>query len=648
MADDNTRFLILGTAGHIDHGKTSLVRRLTGIDTDRLPEEKKRGITIDLGFANLDLPGVRFGIVDVPGHERFVHNMVAGATGVDLVMLVVAADDSVMPQTTEHLAILQLLGIQRGLVAVTKIDLVDRDHLDLVREELRDLLAGTFLAAAPIVSVSSATGEGLDALKEALARLAHAYVRPDRREVFRLPIDRVFSVQGHGTVVTGTVISGAARVGDSLVVMPAALPARVRRLQSHSNDLEQVQGGQRAAINIAGVKSDEIHRGDELAAEGYLQPAQRLLAQVEVLRTAPRPLENRQLLRLHLATREVTVRVIVKDAPIAPGEQGFIELRSRDWILADYGQRFILRQLSPVVTIGGGKVLDPVIAPTQRLRQLAVTAAKLAQADPLERLSAYLEEHDVEDLTPPALANRLGIDPAQREQLLERLTADRRLLRLGGAKGIVIHRVRRDKLGQLIVTRCERELRRRQPSRTLERPILVQSCRRFAPSAMLEAMIDDLFARGLLLRLNEKVGLPGRRASLTKNQQKWQSQLIDTCRQAGLTAPTLSEFAAANGQPLKEIETLARVAAEDDLLVRVSDALYLSPAVLDEARQKTVARLRNQGPATVADLRDLWGVTRKVAVPLCEFFDAGGITVRQGDTRLAGPKADEPIRGAAL
>lgn len=637
------RHLILGTAGHIDHGKTSLVKRLTGIDTDRLPEEKQRGITIDLGFANLELPGVTFGIVDVPGHERFVHNMVAGATGVDLAMLIVAADDSVMPQTVEHLSILQLLGIRSGLVALTKIDLVEPDHAELVLAELAELLLGTFLEGAPIVPVSSTTGQGLEELKAELVRLADSYERPLRRPVFRMPLDRVFSVQGHGTVVTGTVLSGTAQVGNSLVVMPQCRHVRVRKIQCHGSDQVEVHAGQRAAINLAGVKNDELSRGDEVSAEGYLEPARRLLARVSVLHSAVRPLADRQLVRLHMATREVTGRAVLKGKSIEPGGSGYVEFRARDAILADYGQRFILRQLSPVITIGGGVILDPGIAGHQRLRELNSLGDRLAQTDPAERFAAYLEEADVGTLTPNALAWRLGINPTEHEALLERLLRERALVRLGGSSGVLISRTRRDRLGEQILSRCQRELKRRQPSRALDRNTLLGSCRRLAEPVVIEAMINDLLAQGRLVHVGDRIGPAGQRVQLTRNQQKWQADLIDACRKSGLAPPSIAEFSKTTGQTVKEMEALAQAAAEDELLTRVGEGLYFDPQCLEKARLQTIERLKQRSPATVAELRDLWGVSRKFAVPLCEFFDARHVTNRNGDTRTLGASAHQSL-----
>ena len=378
---DRKQYVIVGTAGHIDHGKTSLVRQLTGIDTDRLPEERARGISIDLGFAHFDAEDIHFGLVDVPGHERFVKNMVAGATGVDLALLVVAADDGVMPQTREHLEIMDLLGIAAGVVAITKIDLVAADFVELVEAEVREHLRGTFLEHAPVVPVSSVSGAGIDELKKVLVEVARGRELSTRGEFFRMPIDRVFSVAGHGTVVTGSVIGGEARAGDTLELLPAQIPVRVRSVQSHSQAVTESGSRRRTAVNLAGIKADQLHRGQELAAPGSLQPARRLLVKVRCLASSPVALRDRMRLGLHLGTGETAARLVLKNRTVEPGETGFAELRVAEPVVAAWGQRFILRRQSPPLTVAGGIVLDPAIEVRARIPDLAARGAPLDTAD---------------------------------------------------------------------------------------------------------------------------------------------------------------------------------------------------------------------------------------------------------------------------
>ena len=359
-----TTDLILGTAGHIDHGKTSLIHAITGVDCDRLPEEQERGITIELGFAALELGDYRLGIVDVPGHERFVRNMLAGATGMDVVLLVVAADDSVKPQTREHLEILRLLNFDAGVIAVTKCDLVEPDWIDLVEEEIRELVAGTALEHAPIVRTSAETRQGMDRLREELAVAAAEATRSRRLRLidapFRMAIDRSFTVAGYGTVVTGSVNSGRTKVGDELAIEPGGVRVRVRGVQNHTRVVDEVHRGQRAAVNLAGIRHGEIRRGQELSSPGHLVPSRILTVSLSLLDTAPRSLKNRSRVRVHVGTAELLGRVSLLDRDkLEPGEDAPAQLRLNQSAVTIWGQPFVVRSESPVTTIGGGRVLNP-------------------------------------------------------------------------------------------------------------------------------------------------------------------------------------------------------------------------------------------------------------------------------------------------
>ncbi len=353
-------FIIVGTAGHVDHGKTRLVKALTGVDTDRLREEQERGISIELGFAPLPLgSGVVAGIVDVPGHERFVKNMLAGAGGVDLVLFVVAADEGVMPQTREHLDILELLHVQKGIVALTKTDLVDQDWLQLVQEEVRGALAGTRFADAPIIPVSSITGEGLDRLRLALEKMAAAVQPKPRAGPARLPIDRIFTITGFGTVLTGTLFSGSIRSGDVLVIMPSEVQGRVRSLQVHGKKTEDAHAGQRVAVNLAGVEVGEVERGDVLTTPGAFTPVRRLTAWLHALEHAPRPLKNWQRVRFHLGAKETLGRLRLLDQDeLPPGADTFVQIELEEPVVAAVHDRFVIRQYSPVTTVGGGEIVE--------------------------------------------------------------------------------------------------------------------------------------------------------------------------------------------------------------------------------------------------------------------------------------------------
>lgn len=637
------RHVIVGTGGHIDHGKTSLVGRLTGIDTDRLPAEKARGISIDLGFAHWECAGIRFGVVDVPGHERFVRNMVAGATGVDLALLVVAADDGVMPQTIEHLEIMDLLGIPAGLVAITKIDAVDRESVELAAAEVAERVAGTFLEGCPIVPVSSKTGEGLDELRQALVEQARRRAWPERGEPFRMPIDRVFTLAGRGTIVTGTVLGGRVAAGDTLELLPDQREVRVRSVQSHGQGVEFGLDRSRTALNLAGVKTEELRRGQELATPAYLQASRRLLVRIRSLASSPMPLKDRLAFRLHLGTCEVGCRLTLRGAAVPAGGQCIAELRTASPVVATFGQRFVLRRPSPPLTIAGGIVLDPLLVGRDRKDrvQAGSTGDDLLSADELQRLSRYLSEQDAVDREPLRAAWKVGVAPSRYPGLLARLADSRAILpiRSGGQ----IHRDRLESLAALVMKRIRSELKRHQPRRALPRPQLLAACRNIAPANLIETAFDNLVRRGELTTLGDNYGPADAQAQLSKNQQALRSRMLEQISAGGLTPPNLKELAAALKQRPESLLSLITVCLEDGLLCDVGDGLYYPPPALELARRQCAEFFARQATATMSQLREQWGVTRKYSLPLCAFFDARGVTIREGDLRHAGPRLDVPL-----
>ncbi len=433
------KHLILGTAGHIDHGKTSLVKALTGTNTDRLKEEKERGITIELGFAHLELPGdIQFGIVDVPGHERFVRAMVAGVGGMDLVMLVIAADEGVMPQTREHLEICQLLGVKQGLVALTKCDMVDEEWLQLVVEEVRDYLAGSFLEEAAIIPVSSKTAHGVDKLRSALGQLANEVQEKSVDGSFRLPVDRVFTVPGFGTVVTGTLLSGEIATGDEVEILPSALASRVRSVQSHGRKTQRGSAGQRLAVNIQGIDHNDMSRGDVVVPRGVFRATRTVDARIDYLSSAPRDLKHRATLRLHSATYEVSAQVILLDRDtLAPGESAFVQLRLKSPVLLLPGDYFIVRSYSPQITVGGGTVIDP--APPRRRRRSAQALEllhALDEGEDADKLLLLTQESLLSGLTLEELVIRSGLSEKRIEAPLAGLLS----------QGLIVQVVRKPRI----------------------------------------------------------------------------------------------------------------------------------------------------------------------------------------------------------
>ncbi|MDA0587023.1 MAG: selenocysteine-specific translation elongation factor [Planctomycetota bacterium] len=643
-----TKSVLIGTAGHIDHGKTRLVGKLTGVNTDRLPEEKARGISIDLGFAHISDGDLRIGVIDVPGHERFVRNMVAGATGINVAVLVVAADDGVMPQTREHLEIMDLLGIPTGLIALTKIDIVDEDLVELAKLDIEESVAGTFLEGAPVIPVSSETGEGIDELRQAILDTCREIELPESLPLFRLAIDRVFSITGHGTVVTGSVLSGDVQVGATLDLWPEGRQVRVRSVERHGEQTEEAGSRQRTAINLAGVKHEEVSRGCELATAGYLQTTRRLLVDLRVLSSSPMPLKDRVEVNLHIGTREVETRVILKGRRLEPGERGYAELRLAEPIVAAFGQRFILRRVSPAVTIGGGRILDPAIPDLLRIRNIEELAENLDSDSGAERLSVYLGQRDsirAGDLT---IASAVGLMPDELETQLNELREAGSIVTLGERdRTFEIHASRLDALSRSILRTIREEVIRHQPRRSLPKPTLLTACREITTQHILEAVIAWLLKKKELVKIGENLGPADLQVKLTKAQSKNRQAMLDQITSGSLTPPLAKELAESIDQKPAEANQLLNLTEEDGLIVKVADGLFFTPEALDLARVKCKETLAEIEEATMAQLRDGWGVTRKYSVPLCEYFDSIGVTVRRDNIRIAGEKIDTPIGAMA-
>ncbi|WP_158633436.1 selenocysteine-specific translation elongation factor [Tautonia sociabilis] len=644
------RDLILGTAGHIDHGKTALVRALTGVDTDRLPAEKQRGITIDLGFASMELGGVRLGLVDVPGHERFIRNMLAGASGFDLVMLVVAADDSVMPQTREHLELLRLLGLASGVVALTKCDLVSEDWLDLVTEDVIGLVAGSFLEGAPIIRTSSATGEGIAELRAALEAAANAL--PDRVQdrPFRMAIDRCFTVAGHGTVVTGTVVSGAVSVGDEVDWLPEGRRVRVRGLHRHDRPVDRVDRGSRAAINLAGVHHAEVRRGQELASPGFLRPSTVLSAMVRASEGAPRAIRHRARYRIHLGTAEVTGSVAVLDGPeLAPGTEGLVQLFLGEPVVCEHGQPIVIREESPPWTLGGGRVIQPVAS---RVRRRDASGRdrllRLAGPDAVARASSAMASYRLRPWTDLDLARDAGLSPAEAGTIVASLRDRGELVELpiGPRRSIRLPKASVDELEDRLIRAVGRLHGRNPRLSSVRRSSVLGELEDLKSDALISALVDRLARDGRLVAGERTVALAGYQPQLTQAERRVKAELLEAHKGTGFAPPLASELVEKAGARGGVVPELLELLAEEGLLVAIEpNALYLEADADSELRRRVIARLADGSTLAMADLRDLLGTTRKYAVPIGEYLDRIGLTVREGDLRRLSPsmgEADEP------
>jgi selenocysteine-specific elongation factor len=645
------RSIILGTAGHIDHGKTALVKALTGIDTDRLKEERRRGITIELGFAHLRLVQdgqggeTLFGVVDVPGHERFIKSMVAGAGGIDLVMLVVAADEGVMPQTREHLDICQLLGVQRGCVALTKADLAEPDWLELVVEDVRQTIEPTFLRGAPIVPCSAVTGAGLDRLREVLLELA-ATVRPrDAGGLLRLPLDRVFTIKGFGTVVTGTLLSGTLRAAEEVAILPTELRAKVRSVQVHNEEVPLALAGQRTAVNLGGVDRQEVSRGEVLVHPGTLAPSTMIDTSVTLLASTRRPLSARSKVLFHIGTRQQEATCVLPDRPrLEPGEQALAQLHFDAPVVALPGDRFILRgfhkQESYGTTIGGGTVLRVL---SRRIRPKHTAALELLRrvqaahdaGDRAERVGLELLGAGPAGLTRAQLQQRLPFVPAELERILRELRERRAPVAVlyDAESGATVHAEHLAQLAQ----RTREILDAFHRDRPLEAGIGREELR----SRLGAAVGPRLFAT-LLTRLEREGTLTVERETCRLASHTVQTAarsirpLADRVRgayeRAGLGPPRDGPLAGELGVPADQIAAAIKLLVEEGTLVRVAD-LYFSRQHLEDLRQRLVAFLQQEGQITPPQFKELVGQSRKFTIPLAEYFDAQKVTLRIGDLR---------------
>ena len=644
-ADSNTPLLtslILGTAGHIDHGKTALIQALTGTNTDRLPEEKKRGITIEPGFTQLILPPFKMGIVDVPGHERFVRNMLSGATGMDLVMLVVAADDSVKPQTVEHLDILRYLDVRLGIIAITKCDLVDHELLELVEEEVREACLGTFFENAPCIHTSSETGEGIEELKSALCQQCQSIGEALSNPIdapFRMAIDRCFSVEGHGTVVTGSVTSGQLRVDEHVMLQPGEHEVRVRSLQNHDHPVGRVIRGERAAINLAGIHPDKIQKGMELATPGFLAPHQLLTVHITVTPNARFPLRNHMPVRLHLGTANhlASLKLLEQDE-LLPGEQGVAQIVSDAPVVCGWNQPFVLRMESPAVTIAGGRILDPCAQKIgfQDQQQLEFARGLICSNDDQTRIESAIGVRTFEKPTPTDLTRMTGIKNP--ENHIKNLIQEGRILevKLSNSTSQLIH-LQTLNSAKSHVERILNKLHDDNPLSVNFNIAPVRERLRFlAVDSVLNQIFSLLQKQGLLQVSMGRVGLKSRGPKLTKNETKLLEHLQTTLQQTGLQAPLLKELQQQAEKQADAVLQLLKIAESGGAIMKISDELYLSVQTVELVKSKLKALMTDGTGKTMAEIRDTLGTTRKYAVPLCEYLDHTGFTVRKDDLRFPG------------
>jgi selenocysteine-specific elongation factor len=624
--------VILGTAGHIDHGKTELVRALTGIDTDRLKEEKQRGISIELGFAFLNLgDDLRIGIVDVPGHEKFVRQMVAGSGGVDLAALVVALDEGVMPQTVEHLDILSLLGIRLGLVVLTKSDLVDDELAMLAEEDAQEAVKGTFLEDAPMVRVSARTGEGMDDLRAALVQLAAQVTSKPVHGLLRLPVDRVFTLKGHGTVVTGTLISGTLALGDDIEILPSGLKSSVRSIESHNQREEKAFPGERVAVNLRGLDQSEAHRGEVLTHPGEFRPSSIVDVKLTALTRSPLILKNGRKVRLHHYTSEVEARVVFPDMDVLePGKETMAQLRTAVPIVPATGDRFVLRALSPSVTLGGGVVLNP--RGVKLRARSAKSFTELDSADEAGIVAALVRSGGLAGVAKNELLGMAGLPVKRLDKALEVLRNSRLVIRFDPSENRMIHQ----DFFEIVKKRILSRLTSFHADQSLKEGISKQELRSAVPGGdkLFRTVLQALAAKGEVVDLGDIVRLASHRVRLKDDEQGLKDKLLSIILDGGKAPPVLKEILSQVSEDLKRVRSLLSLLEKESKVVRVKEDLYFSAEFVNETKRKLAEFIKLHGGITPSQVSEVTGSSRKYNIPLLEYFDRERFTIRVGDQRV--------------
>jgi selenocysteine-specific elongation factor len=631
------KHFVLGTAGHVDHGKTALIKSLTGVDTDRLKEEKQRGITIELGFASLALPsGQTLGIVDVPGHEKFIKNMVPGAAGIDLVMMVIAADEGIMPQTKEHLHICSLLGISRGIVALTKIDLVEKDWLELVQSEIIKFLQGTFLEGAPILPVSAIKQEGLNDLIKAIDATVSKINEKADDGIFRLPVDRVFTMKGFGTVVTGTLVSEHIKTGEEIEILPEDITTRIRGIQVHNQPVDEAWAGQRTAINLQSVEKSTIKRGDVLVRPKTVWPSQRLDVFVEFIASNSKSLKNRTLVRLHTGTSEIIARITLLDKDeLAPGQKALAQLVLANKDVVVSGDRFVLRSYSPVTTIGGGQIIDPLPLKHKRQNEKIIADLNILQSGSLpEKISVIMERTGFSGINLRGLNFRLGVNTKKIREALETLFSSKKAILLDSEDTTVISAYFYNQLEELIGENLAAHHKKNPLQEGISKEQLKETLGRAISAKLFNLALRSLGKKEAIVSDKDNVRLAGHQVQLAGDLDSLRHNIARIYNEVGLTPPSLTDVVNGFKDQKVKAQSIIKLMLKDGDLIKINEELCFASGSLSKLRDDYKAMLVKDGKATPATFKDLTGLSRKYIIPLMEYFDVNKLTVRVGDHRI--------------
>ena len=628
--------IILGTAGHIDHGKTSLIKAMTGIDTDRLKEEKERGITIELGFASLDLPGGRhLGIVDVPGHEKFVKNMVAGATGIDIVAMVIAADEGVMPQTREHMEICTLLGIQHGLIVMTKTDMVDEEWLELALEDIREFSQGTFLEDAPIMPVSSVTGDGIPELISAINEIAGSIPQRPPSSLFRLPIDRVFTMKGFGTVITGTLVSGKINVGETIMVYPTGITSKVRGIQVHNQSAESAEAGLRTAINFQGLDKTAVNRGEVLSTPNALIASYMVDVSFHYLASSKKPLKNRTLIRFHTGTSEVMGYLILLDQEeLPPGQTVVAQLRLDSPVAIVKDDRFVVRSYSPVRTIGGGQVLNPIPQKHKRLKQDVIDGLQhLTDEDPEAIISQQIQQAGYGGVSFSHLKIMTNLTDKQLDTALQHLLSKKTITQTDKQNRIFLHQFTFDQLIQktaeyLANYHAANPLKAGMPKEELK-----SKFPQLSDPKVFNLVLNQMIKSNQIAQEENTVRLSDHRVSLGADQADIRKKIQAIYKKGGLQPPYFRDVPNLLEVDPNHTRDVMMLLVEEGQIIKTKDDLYFHVDAITELKNRLVDFLKAHGDITTPQFKEMTGASRKYVIPLIEYFDASKVTLRVGDSR---------------
>ena len=626
--------IIIGTAGHIDHGKTTLIKALTGRNTDRWEEEQRRGITIDLGFTYFDLPGGdRAGIIDVPGHEKFINNMVAGVVGMDLVLLVIAADEGIMPQTREHMDILHLLGIEKSIIVLNKCDIVDEEWLELVEEEVKEELAGTFLSDAPVVKVSAVTGQGLDELIQVISHMTRdEVISKDIQTVPRLPIDRVFTLSGFGTVITGTLVSGTISKEDVLEMHPIGKECKIRSIQVHGEDKKECYAGQRVAINLSNVKKKEIQRGCVLAPPGNMKNTDLLDVKLNVLDSSMRVLTNHTRLHFFTGTSEILCRAVLLDKEeIGPGESGYVQLRLEEKVAVKRGDKFVVRFYSPMETIGGGVVLEPNPGVKKRFRENVIEELKRKESgSSADIIELHVKEHGDTMITLSELAKLTVLSPEEVTEDVKELEENGRVCTFAMRKDTYVWHTDAEHQAVQLLTKALKSYEEAHPYRYGMKKAEVQmTCFKKMKPNVFDRMVDRLEEKGHIRRVEEFLCTPDYEVRKDALYDKVSGKFLQTFEKAGYDFVRYSEMEF-SGVPADVTDDILNILLEESNVVKVTEDMYTLKTYMDQAKEIILEKLKEDPVITIAQVRDIFKTSRKSAKPILEYMDSIKVTKKTG------------------